>query len=459
MTAVERVIATARAELGYLEKATNANLDHKTANAGVNNWTKYARDLDLLGVYNGKKNGYAWCDMFVDWCFIQTFGLNTAWAMTYQAYKGLGAGCTYSARYYKENGRFDKNPKPGDQIFFTKDGGKTSYHTGLVIAVDNTYVYTIEGNTSSAPGVVENGGCVRDKKYKRNATYIYGYGHPNYDMVPGETKPDTTIITNSSNEKIIWDFLLNAGYNHYGVAGLMGNLYAESGLSPNNLQNTSNKKLDMTDAQYTAAVDNGTYTNFIHDSGGYGIAQWTFWSRKKNLFEYAKKKGTSIGDLTTQLEFLVNELRTSFPAVHSTLLNAVSVREASDVVLLKFEMPADTSKENCAKRASYGEAYFAKYVKEDEVMTDAELTQWFLRYRKTLQDNDSGAYSEAARKWIFDKKLMVGSGTLPDKVTPNMMWEDFLTREQFATVLYRYHSEFIDPLVDKINKIAQKLGV
>ena len=76
MRPVERLLATARAEIGYIEKDTNAQLDDKTANAGDGNWNKYARDLDALGVvYNGKKNGYAWCDIYTDWCFIQTFGL------------------------------------------------------------------------------------------------------------------------------------------------------------------------------------------------------------------------------------------------------------------------------------------------------------------------------------------------------------------------------------------------
>ena len=76
MKPVDRLLATARAEIGYIEKETNAHLDDKTANAGDGNWNKYARDLDALGVvYNSKKNGYAWCDIFTDWCFIQTFGL------------------------------------------------------------------------------------------------------------------------------------------------------------------------------------------------------------------------------------------------------------------------------------------------------------------------------------------------------------------------------------------------
>ena len=64
----------------------------------------------------------------------------------------------------------------------------------------------------------------------------------------------------------------------------------------------------MSDTQYTAAVDNGTYTNFVYDSFGYGICQWTWWSRKKALLDFCKQKNKSVGDLTTQLEFFVKEL-------------------------------------------------------------------------------------------------------------------------------------------------------
>lgn len=191
LTAVERVIATAKSQVGYLEKASNSQLDSNTANAGRNNWTKYARDLDRLGVYNFPKNGYAWCDMFVDWCFVNTFGVDLAWKMTNQPMKGCGAGCTYSAQYYRNMGRFHKsNPQPGDQIFFSEDGGATSYHTGLVVAVDSKRVYTIEGNTSSDPGVVENGGSVNEKSYSLSYAKIGGYGTPDYSLVEEEDDMD-----------------------------------------------------------------------------------------------------------------------------------------------------------------------------------------------------------------------------------------------------------------------------
>ena len=112
----------------------------------------------------------------------------------------------------------------------------------------------------------------------------------------------------ATNEQLIWQFLKNQGFTDAGAAGMMGNLYAESALSPINLQNTYNTKLGYTDSAYTAAVNKGTYNNFVKDSAGYGLAQWTFWSRKQNLLNYAKSKGTSIGDLNTQLEFLMQEL-------------------------------------------------------------------------------------------------------------------------------------------------------
>ena len=68
------IVTIALAEVGYREKTSNAALDDKTANAGAANWTKYARDLAAAGYYNGNKNGYAWCDVFVDWCFFKAYG-------------------------------------------------------------------------------------------------------------------------------------------------------------------------------------------------------------------------------------------------------------------------------------------------------------------------------------------------------------------------------------------------
>ena len=168
-------------------------------------------------------------------------------------------------------------------------------------------------------------------------------------------------LTGKNNEEKIWNFLSGKGLSAYGVAGLMGNLYAESALDPENLQNTSERRLSLTDEEYTAAVDSGIYTNFVRDSAGYGLAQWTYWSRKEALLAYAKAEKASIGDLEMQLGFLYKELSESYASVLAKLKTATSVQEASDVVLTKFERPANQGDPVKAKRASYGQKYFDKY--------------------------------------------------------------------------------------------------
>lgn len=164
------------------------------------------------------------------------------------------------------------------------------------------------------------------------------------------------------NEVTIWWFLKSQGMTDAGAAGLMGNLFAESGLNPKNLQNTYEKGLGYTDETYTAAVDSGKYTNFVYDKAGYGLAQWTYWSRKQALLAFCKAAGTSVGDLNTQLKFLMKELSESFPGVLQALRSATSVREASDVVLLQFERPASKDTEATqTKRAGYGQTYFNQF--------------------------------------------------------------------------------------------------
>lgn len=167
-------------------------------------------------------------------------------------------------------------------------------------------------------------------------------------------------LVGKNNEEKIWNFLKSAGLSDCGAAGLMGNLYAESALIPTNLQNTYEKSLGFTDAKYTAAVDDGSYSNFVRDSAGYGLAQWTFWSRKQNLLAYAKQCGKSIGDLEMQLGFLMKEL-TGYSGVLAVLKSAKTVQEASDKVLVDFERPADQSQTAKNRRASYGQKYYDKY--------------------------------------------------------------------------------------------------
>lgn len=184
-------------------------------------------------------------------------------------------------------------------------------------------------------------------------------------------------LKGTTTEEKIWNFLKDNGLNDFGAAALMGNLYAESALRPTNLQNTYEKSLGMTDAEYTAAVDNGTYCNFVKDCAGYGLAQWTYWSRKQNLLDFAKSAGKSIGDLEMQLTFLIKELKSGYASVIKTLKTATSILVASNAVLTKYERPANqgTSVQNA--RASYGQKYydqFAKPAKKEEKPMSTKIT-------------------------------------------------------------------------------------
>ena len=170
----------------------------------------------------------------------------------------------------------------------------------------------------------------------------------------------------SDNAQIIWNYFINKGLNEYAVAGLMGNIRAESALSPINMQDSFEKKLGYTDASYTKAVDDGSYTNFVRDGCGYGLAQWTFWSRKQGLLDFAKARRTSIGDLGMQLDYLWTELQ-GYKYLCNTLANAISVREASNAVLTEFEKPADMGESVQNLRANYGQVYYNQFAKKEDV--------------------------------------------------------------------------------------------
>lgn len=190
-----KVIDIALDEVGYLEKKSNKNLDSKTANAGSANYTKYGRDMHEL--YPSVMDfPAAWCDAFVDWCFQKAYGVSNA--------KGLLGGnfndyTPSSAQLYKDKKAWGTTPKIGAQIFF-KNSTRIN-HTGLVYNFDNKYVYTVEGNTSGASGVISNGGGVCKKKYSLSNSRIAGYGYPKYDPEPVKEFSDIKIGETSSETK------------------------------------------------------------------------------------------------------------------------------------------------------------------------------------------------------------------------------------------------------------------
>lgn len=177
--AIDALIATAEAEVGYLEKKSNSQLDDKTANAGYNNYTKYWRD-----VYP-QYQAQAWCAAFVSWCMMKTFGLDVAkkllkhWPYVY---------CPTLGNLFTKYA----NPQRGDIVIFYRNG--TFAHTGLVTKVEGDKFYTIEGNTSGGSSIVPNGGGVYAKSYYNSNLPGTKFCRPDYPIVK-------SIINSSSTSK------------------------------------------------------------------------------------------------------------------------------------------------------------------------------------------------------------------------------------------------------------------
>lgn len=230
------IIALAKTQVGYKEKETNSQLDSPTANAGDGNWTKYGRDIDTKWptFYNGKKNGYAWCDQYVDWLFLTSFGLEDALRLLCQPLRSSGAGCASSANYYKAKGRLFDEPMRGDQIFFPEGNGFG--HTGLVTDYKNGIIYTIEGNSSNG---------VHERTYTFSKAKGYKFGRPYYDeeVTSGNAAiPSSPTESNASGEIV---YTVVAGDTLSKIAAKYATTYQElakyNGISNPNLIHAGQK--------------------------------------------------------------------------------------------------------------------------------------------------------------------------------------------------------------------------
>lgn len=218
-------------------------------------------------------------------------------------------------------------------------------------------------------------------------------------------------------EKEIWGELVNfTGGNEYAAAGIMGNLRAESNMNSTNLQNTYEKSLGMSDAEYTSRVDNGSYDNFVNDSAGYGLAQWTYNTRKRNLLNYARANNASIGSTSMQLSFLEKELSENYGSTLSQLKNANSVEEASNIFMTQFENPADQSSKAKANRASSGQKFYNLYSGSSAVTGTSTFSL----------DNSSGEASD-----LSDVTLNIQVDNLNDACSK---WVQSVTQVDLASV-------------------------
>lgn len=197
-----KMVSTAKAEDGYLEKKTNAYLDDKTKNAGNKNYTKYARDVDskAKGLLNGKKQGTSYCAVGYIWATCVNCGWDIKKVRKVLCFDGSvdsgasAAGAKNFAEYFKAKKRYDKNPEVGCPVFFNHDGGTTPQHVGMVISITDKQIKTQEWNTS------KNGkGGVFQKTYAKTNKKIVGYGHPKFEK-ESTTKPKEEKSSSSEPE-------------------------------------------------------------------------------------------------------------------------------------------------------------------------------------------------------------------------------------------------------------------
>ncbi len=187
-----------------------------------------------------------------------------------------------------------------------------------------------------------------------------------------------------NNDQKIWNYLKDKGLNDYACAGIEGNLFWESGNKPNNLENFYNRKFNMTDEEYTAKVDSGEYTNFVRDSAGFGIAQWTYWSRKQGLLDLVKSRGVSIADLASQLDYLWIELSRNGTLINA-LMSAKSVYEATIIFMVVFENPADQSDKAKQARVDIAQQYYDAYAGDKPMDKYIEVANGVEHYSKAKQ--------------------------------------------------------------------------
>lgn len=221
----------------------------------------------------------------------------------------------------------------------------------------------------------------------------------------------TTI--NFEAEKRAYKKFIQAGMTPAGACGLIGNLQAESdGFYPNRVEYLCIERLkengkNYTDESYTAAVDNGKISceEFLHPLAGkqygYGLAQWTSPGRKAGLWNLAKQKGVSIANEDMQIEYLLKELQESYGSVLKVLKTATSIREASDIVLKKFEIPANTGENVCVGRAARGQKFYDSYVKGANDMTVQQRIEKAISWMEDTANDDSHGYCQDHR-WGAD---------------------------------------------------------
>lgn len=225
---------------------------------------------------------------------------------------------------------------------------------------------------------------------------------------------DHEVLRRPNDEFTIYRELRNKlKLDHAAVCGIMANICAESDFQSTVLQGSYSRKLGFGSSEYTERVDRGLISReeFAHDGAGYGLCQWTFPSRKEELYRFLKNRQCSIGDLQGQTDFLICELKNSFP----DLLTGLRKRIFRHSVLIKNEKyPIETR--DSLKRACDAAYFFCAVFEEPDEAVFYEQC----RERGRLAEVLYAQYAEPfAGKFRHGRKY----GFVPEKI------EDIFSRQ------------------------------
>ena len=462
----KKLIEIAQNELGYFEKDTNLSLDSKTANRGAKNYTKYARDLALAGYYNGNKNGYAWCDVFVDWCFYQLTNRDARKAQDMEYQTGtLGAGCRYSAQYYRNHNQFYSTPQVGDQIFFGPS--KAENHTGIVESISGSNITTIEGNSDNQ---------VARRYYSIKDPSISGYGRPKYDAETIATQTTTKkdsyfgIDVSRHNGKLNWALLKQAGVEFAMIRTGYGRSYIDTEFH-NNVTNATALGIPIGVYHFSYATNveqaREEARHVLSIIKNYKITFPVFYDFEYDTVNYAKKQGITLGKkefnefavafldiiekagytggMYYNLDYYNRFVDTSkvgkyvFWYAHyttkPTLINFDLWQYTESGVLNGVQGTFDLNvmrPEMWNKFVKQPTNNVVEQQKEEEEMTQEKFNEMMNNWIETQASKETNAsWSAAARNWAEKNGYITGD----DK--GRKMYKKFLTREEFATVLYR----------------------
>ena len=236
--------------------------------------------------------------------------------------------------------------------------------------------------------------------------------------------------------------LVEAGMSPEGACAMMGNMWAESGLKSNNVQDNC----PIGDRDYTYNVEQGIMTRwqFMSDRYGYGLCQWTYPTRKRALLTFARAEGASIGSLMMQTDFCIKEMKEGYAGLWAYLCGAPELFTAVSRICREYERPAVN---NISERLKYAEAWYTALKGVGSAAADnpaaafwpprtiakgmsgADVTVWqALMVARGYECSVTGAFDEKTREATV--KYQTAAGLSADGIPGPVTWAAGLSIEK-----------------------------